>query len=57
MQEIPFCKLTSFGNNFVIIDEIDGPLLTEAEKQRFADKATSVNFGIGCDNFLVVQRC
>lgn len=57
MQEIPFCKLTSFGNNFVIIDEIDGPLLTEAEKQRFADIATSVNFGIGCDNFLVVQRC
>lgn len=57
MQEIPFCKLSSFGNNFVVIDEIDSPFLTEAEKQRFADEATNVNFGIGCDNFLVVQRC
>ncbi|WP_373501352.1 hypothetical protein [Desulfococcus sp.] len=57
MQEIPFHKLTSFGNNFVVIDEIDRQWLTEAEKQRFADEATNINFGIGCDNLLVVQRC
>lgn len=57
MQEVPFCKLTSFGNNFVVIDEIERPLLTEEEKQRFAYEATNVNFGIGCDNFLVVQPC
>lgn len=57
MKDIPFSKLTSFGNNFVVLDEIDRQVLTEDEKQRFAYYATNGNFGVGCDNFLVVQRC
>ncbi len=57
MTSIPFFKLSAFGNNFVVLDETRQQVLTEAQKRRFAHHATDVNFGIGCDNFLVVQPC
>lgn len=57
MQSISFTKYTSFGNNFVILDETEKPQLEEADKKRFAAPATDVCFGIGSDNFLVVQPC
>jgi len=57
MRKIPFVKYTSCGNNFVIIDETSDPVFRESEKSHFAYKATSVDYGIGSDNFLVVQAC
>lgn len=57
MSEVPFTKYTSFGNNFVIVDETRGPILSEMEKQTFAYHATNGCFGIGSDNFIVVQPC
>ena len=57
MKQVPFSKLTSFGNNFVIVDEIHGIILSEIEKSDFAYQATNMNFGIGSDNFLIVQSC
>ncbi len=57
MQLIPFVKYTSCGNNFVIVDETEQSILTEAEKSRFAFQATNTSFGVGCDNLLVIQRC
>ncbi|MCB1739333.1 MAG: diaminopimelate epimerase, partial [Gammaproteobacteria bacterium] len=56
MKAVPFVKYTSFGNNFVILDELGGELLSEEEKSQFAHQATNTCFGIGCDNLLVVQR-
>jgi diaminopimelate epimerase len=56
-MKIPIFKYTSYGNNFVIIDEISQQYLSEAEKSRFAYYATNINFGVGCDNFLVIQSC
>jgi len=55
MKKIPFVKYTMHGNNFVIVDEIDKSLLTESEKFRFAYQATNMNYGVGSDNFLVIQ--
>ena len=55
MKSIYFTKYTSYGNNFVIIDECHAKELTEAGKSQFAFQATNVNFGIGADNFLVIQ--
>ena len=55
MSEVPFTKYTSFGNNFVIVDETHGPVLLEKDKQSFAYYATNGCFGIGSDNFIVVQ--
>jgi diaminopimelate epimerase len=57
VSEVPFQKYTSYGNNFVIVDEINSHILTEAEKPGFAYQATNVNYGVGSDNFLVIQSC
>ncbi len=57
MFQIPFVKYTSCGNNFVIVDETERQILCEADKSRFAWEATNSEFGVGCDNLLVIQRC
>ena len=56
MKKLDFVKYTSFGNNFVLIDEINRKYLKENEKSAFAYQATNMNFGVGSDNFLVIQR-
>ena len=50
-------KFTSYGNNFVIVDEVSAPVLSESEKQDFAYRATDTCFGVGSDNLLVIQSC
>ena len=57
MKQVPFIKYTSYGNNFVILDETRTSALTEIEKSKFAYQATNINFGVGSDNFLVIQPC
>lgn len=57
MKKVPILKYTSYGNNFVIVDETKKAFLTEGEKSAFAYNATSTNFGVGCDNFIVIQNC
>lgn len=56
-MQLPIVKYTSCGNNFVILDETSGELLCEMKKPHFAYYATNQNFGVGCDNFLVLQSC
>jgi diaminopimelate epimerase len=56
MKRIPFVKYTSYGNNFVIVDELGPSVLSESEKSSFAYQATDVCYGVGSDNFLVLQR-
>lgn len=55
MRKIPFTKYTCFGNNFVIVDETRGPVLSEREKMKFAHRATDGIFGVGSDNFLEID--
>ncbi len=55
MKKIPFVKYTLCGNKFVIVDEIKKTILTESEKPKFAFHATDIYYGVGSDNFLVVQ--
>jgi diaminopimelate epimerase len=57
MQSIPFSKMSVNGNNFVILDETQYSYLNEPQKSEFAYYATNSNFGVGCDNMLVVQEC
>ncbi|WP_172683811.1 hypothetical protein [Desulfosarcina cetonica] len=56
-MSIPISKYTSYGNNFVLIDETQGRILDETETSGFAHEVTDINFGVGADNFLAVQRC
>ncbi|MGV7224042.1 MAG: diaminopimelate epimerase [Nitrospinales bacterium] len=55
MREIDFQKFTSYGNNFIIVDETQGPQLREDEKSSFACQVTNVNYGIGADGVLFLQ--
>lgn len=57
MKKISFVKYTSYGNNFVIIDDSVTQNFTESEMSCFAYEATNSCFGIGSDNLLVIQRC
>ena len=57
MKEIPIIKSTCYGNNFVIVDETREPVLTETEKSMFAFQATDMNYGVGSDNFILIQSC
>jgi len=57
MKNVPFFKSTSLGNNFVIVDETHTPILKEPEKSSFAYQATNINYGVGSDNFLILQSC
>jgi diaminopimelate epimerase len=54
-RRIPFNKLTSCGNNFLIVDETQLPYLGESEKSEFAVRATNVNFGVGADGVIFLQ--
>ncbi len=56
-RKIPFAKYTFCGNNFVLVDETKTPLFSEIEKATFANLATNTYFGVGSDNFLVIQKC
>ena len=57
VRRIPFVKYTCYGNNFVIVDQASDNNLSEQEMSVFAQVATDIAFGIGCDNLLVVQPC
>ena len=57
MKEVNFQKYTSYGNNFIVVDETQGPQLQEDEKSRFACQVTNINFGVGADGVLFLQPC
>ncbi len=50
-------KSNCFGNNFVIYDAIDMATLEEVDLPAFSRQVTDPQFGIGADNFLVIQNC
>lgn len=53
--DIRVVKASCFGNNVLIYDATDEPLLDEAQFPEFARQVTDPQFGIGADNFLVIQ--
>ncbi len=56
-MKIPFEKLSSYGNNFIIIDEISKQYIPESKKNYFSKNVTDINFGIGSDGFITIQQC
>jgi len=54
---VPFLKYTSYGNNFLIVDETRSRHIREEEKPAFARQVTDVNFGVGADGVLFLQPC
>ncbi|GFO96441.1 diaminopimelate epimerase [groundwater metagenome] len=52
---IHFTKLHGNGNDFILIDEYDGEVLSDAEKSAFAAKYCDRRFGIGGDGVLYLE--
>lgn len=52
---IPYVKYTSYGNTFVIIDEVESEWISESEKSLFSIQATNTFFGIGSDAVIFLQ--
>lgn len=57
MKRIEFIKYSLNGNTFVLLEEVNGTVLSESEKSRFAYVSTNPYFGIGADNLIVIQDC
>jgi diaminopimelate epimerase len=55
-NQFQFAKYTAHGNNFIILDNTTKRHFSEEMMREFAWYATNVNFGIGCDNLLVIEK-
>ncbi|MCL7414920.1 MAG: diaminopimelate epimerase [ANME-2 cluster archaeon] len=53
---IPFTKLHGNGNDFIVIDEYNGPVVPDDTKADFAQKYCDRRFGIGGDGVLFLSR-
>ena len=55
-KSIEFHKYTALGNSFTIIDELNGTILGEQDKFRFAQEYADFDFGIGSNGIIFIQR-
>ena len=55
--DVKVVKASCFGNNFLIYDATDEAILDETDFAELARQVTDPQFGVGADNFLVVQNC
>jgi diaminopimelate epimerase len=55
-NSLPFAKYTGHGNSFIVIDELNGPLVNEVHKADIAERLLDSGFGIGADNVIYLQR-
>ena len=55
--DIEVVKSSCFGNNFLIFDGTDDGILEEVLFSEFSRQVTDPQFGIGADNFIVIQNC
>ena len=53
MKNIQFIKMHGLGNDFVIIDNSDNEV--EVKKKEILKKIGSRNYGIGCDQILIIE--
>ena len=52
-MKIPFVKMHGLGNDFIIFDNIDNPIIHHS---KFLSKICNRRLGIGCDQVLIIQR-
>lgn len=55
-MEIPFTKLHGNGNDFVLIDEYEKPVIPDDMKAQFAALYCDRRFGIGADGILYLSK-
>ncbi len=55
VMKIEFAKYHGNGNDFVMIDEMEGEIIPENRKSEFSIKACDRRFGVGADGVIFVQ--
>jgi len=55
-MEIPFTKYTTYGNNFIIVNETEKDIIPEPDLAACAVQITSRCFGVGADSLIVIQK-
>ncbi|MBD3261438.1 MAG: diaminopimelate epimerase [Candidatus Altiarchaeales archaeon] len=55
-MDIPFTKMHGAGNDFVLVDEWEKPLVAEADKPGFVSRVSDRHFGVGSDGVVFIQK-
>ncbi len=55
-MKIPFAKYTTYGNNFIIVNETEEYLLSESQLSKCATQVTNSFFNVGADSLIVIQK-
>lgn len=55
-MKIPFAKYTTYGNNFIIVNEIEEQLIPESQLAKCATQVTNCFFNVGADSLIVIQK-
>lgn len=56
-MNIPFVKYTTYGNNFIIVDETMQTFFPESQLSGYATRVTNSAFGVGADSLIIIQNC
>ncbi|MCW7075712.1 MAG: diaminopimelate epimerase [Candidatus Syntrophoarchaeum sp.] len=54
-MEVKFTKVEGTGNDFIIIDEMDGEVIPEVDKATFAKRVCERKFSIGADGVIFIS--
>jgi len=54
--KVPFVKMHGAGNDFIVIDEYSGQLISERDKPAFVARYCRRHFGVGADGMIFVQK-
>jgi diaminopimelate epimerase len=55
-MKIPFAKYTTYGNNFIIVDETEEHFIPESQLSNCATQVTNTFFNVGADSLIVIQK-
>ena len=56
IKNIRFTKMHALGNDYIVINEFDGTIIKENDKEEFSRKICKRGFSIGADGVIYVQK-
>ena len=56
IKNIRFTKMHALGNDYIVINEFDGTIIKEDDKEEFSRKICKRGFSIGADGVIFVQK-
>ena len=56
IKDLEFTKMHALGNDYIVINEFDGIIIEENDKEEFSRKICKRGFSIGADGVIFVQK-